>query len=133
MTMPFPAEQGLVKYFVKELAAGSTDPITYSYSLPGGLPTTNIDLSSQIQGQGVAVFVDNPSDVNFKVDVYSTIRIYGEDFRVYLGSFAVELGSEGGMAVGFGLVKRGLEVVVTPDNAPTETVEVTVAIVPTNG
>lgn len=131
--MAIPAEYGLVKYFTATLTGGSTDPVEIKYTLPGGLPTVSADLASQMQGQGAAVFVNNTSDVEVTVDIYTTIKIYDNDFKVFLGSFAVASGQDGGMALGYGLIKRGFEVVVTPAAAPSADADVTVAIVPTNG
>ena len=129
--MAIPAEQGLVKHYTASFTAGSTDPVTISYTVPGGV--RDVDLSAQLQGQGVAVFVNNTADFHVNVDIYATTSIYGETFKVYIGSFTVGASSDGGMATGFGLLKQGMEVVVTPASAPSDNADVVVAIVPSNG
>lgn len=129
--MAIPAEQGLVKHYTASFAAGSTDSVTISYTIPGGV--RDVDLSAQLQGQGVAVFVNNTADVPVDVDIYANTSIYGEAFKVYIGSFTVGANSDGGMATGFGLLKQGVEVVVTPASAPSANADVVVAIVPSNG
>src|SRR5690606_25098276 len=129
--MAFPAEQGLVKHYTASFTAGSTDPVTISYTVPGGV--RDVDLSAQLQGQGVAVFVNNTADFHVNVDIYANTSIYGETFKVYIGGFTVGAHSDGGMATGFGLLKQGVEVVVTPASVPSDNVDVVVAIVPSNG
>lgn len=127
--MAIPAEQGLVKHYTRTFS--TADPQTIAYTVEGGIG--DVDLSPQLQGQGVAVFVDNQLDTNVTIDIYANVKIYGETFKVYLGSFTVASGSDGGMSAGFGLLKQGLEVVVTPDSAPASAADVVVAIVPSNG
>lgn len=129
--MAIPVEQGLVKQFTATLPAGSTDPVTISYSVPGGIG--DVDLSPQIQGQGVAIFVDNPADTQVSVDVYTTVTIYGESYKAFVGSFTVGANAEGGMVTGFGVIKKGLEIQVTPATEPGAAADVVIAVVPSNG
>lgn len=129
--MAIPAEHGLVKHFEVDFAAGETTTKTVSYAVEGGIG--NIGLSSQLQGQGVAVFVDNPLDVDVTVKLFSSVKIYDRMFKVYLHEFTVAAQADGGIAAGYGLIKRGFEVVVKPEAGPTSAGTVTVAIVPSNG
>lgn len=129
--MAIPAEYGLVKHFDVDFAAGETTAKTVSYAVEGGIG--NIGLSSQLQGQGVAVFVDNPLNVDVTVKLFSSVKIYDRMFKVYLHEFTVPAQSDGGIAAGYGLIKRGFEVVVKPEAGPTSAGTVTVAIVPSNG
>lgn len=129
--MAIPAEQGLVKHYEVSFEANDGDTKTITYTVEGGL--RDVDLSPQLQGQGIAVFVDNPSDVNMVIDIYAKIRVYDEEHTVFLESFTADPGNDIGCSTGFGLMKRDVEIHVTPDSAPSSAVDVVVAVVPTNG
>lgn len=132
--MAIPAEQELVKHYTVTFAAddGAGTAKDVFYTLDG---TSNAaDLSPQLQGQGVAVFVQNPSsETGITVSIYAKTKIYGDEFDVFLGSFEVGAGEDGGYAVGFGLMRKGMKMTITNNEAVTSATDVVVAIVPSNG
>lgn len=129
--MAIPAEQGLVKHYTVTIPAGS-DQVDLYYTLDGTEDST--DLSPQLQGQGIGVYVQNASGPNVWVNVYTNVKIYGEEFRSYVNRFRVYAGRDAGAVIGFGQMKRKVHLKIVAEGGPVDSdVELVVAIVPSNG
>ena len=131
--MAIPAEGGLVKQYKANFANGApADTAVTVYFTEDGT-SQSADRSPQMQGQGAAIFLDNPSTVGITADIYATVKIYGAEYDVKLGSFEVAPSSDAGYSVGYGLIRKNLRVVLKNQEDMPAAAAVTVAIVPSNG
>lgn len=132
--MAIPAEGGLVKQYRVTFASGAPAGTINSVYFTEDGTQNSADRTPQMQGQGAAIFLQNPSaESGFTADIYTTVSIYGKDYEVKVGSFDVAPSSDAGYTVGYGLLRKGLRVDVKNDAAVSADTNVTVAIVPSNG
>ena len=132
--MPIPAEGGLVKQYSATFSSGTAANTVKSVYFTEDGTNTTFDRSVQLQGQGVAVFVDNPaSDTDIKVTLFGTVSLYGTDYEVKLGEFTVPASSQEGFAVGYGLIRKGLRIDLENSAAPAADANIVMAVVPCNG